>query len=624
MKMKLLPALTGATLNVFLLYVPPVISGELNTMIDLSYTYEQEHLGNSITSETDFEQKYEMEYTSSLTAIYDMRIGARLDVGDQSGDDIAKTTNLSPTLELEIVGSMVQMRASYDGTRDTTEKTHDSAETESFSSNYLFEIEITPDYWPEMKLKVERSRDFEESQEEKVDKTVELSLRKDIYELALEFDLDYGKTETTMPVSSESREISWEARAAYQDVVWWDVDVDLAYEIQEQFSEDFERGVFVDESKEYTHNFDFRLGKTLDFTPRITGDFEYEYQFEQDLLLLDFDYNTSQRIAFDLAWKLAEWLQADLQGERLYEYTRNRPPEEKEESLQDSIAVGFSGELPGQIEFAGLTFGHVEFEGQAEWEKDKDVPTGSGGTVNTDETGRYELSVRHNWGDWWDLVVTGGNEYTYENDWLTSKEASLKADLALTFYRDFIIGSTYEITRMVDYGFNEPLELSQTRDEDFQLSFGYTRDFGSFIQFGFANDFGIQRGKEIDEVLNFVETVEISEDTQIRLALVDFIRDMLLEGEITRKATDTKDDEEPMLVDITYALKWDWIVQDINLSATYEYDDNGDTFDSSSFNTKVAWSRDNVDISGEYQFDKTYSDEIDEQRKLNLSMSVVF
>jgi hypothetical protein len=624
MNIRFLLAVAGAILNFFLLYVPPAFSGELNTLIDLNYTYDQEHLGDSITGETTFDQKYGMEYTSSLTAIYDMRIGAKLDVSDQTGDDTAKTTSLSPTLELEIVGRQVQMRASYDGTRDRTEETHDSAEVTTFSSNYLFEVGVTPDYWPEMSLKVERSRDFEESQEENVQRTLDFTLRKDIYDLALEFEVAYAKTETTMPVSSESREVGWQARAAYQDVVWWDVDVDLSYEIQEGFSEDFERGIFTDESKDYTHNFDFRLGKTLDFTPRISGSFEYDYQFEQDLLLLDFDYNTSQGLRFDLAWKLAHWLEADAQVERQYEYARNRPPEEKEESLSDSFTVGFAGDLPGQLELAGLTFGRISFEGQAEWQSDKDIPSGSGGSVDTDETGRYELSARHSWGDWWDLVVTGGNEFRYANDWLTDKEARLKAGLELTFFDDLSIGSTYEITRTVAYGFNEPLALQQTRDEDFGIGFDYSRDFGSFIQFGISNDFGLQRGREVDEVLNFEETVELTEDTRINLALVDFVRDMLLEGEVTRKATDTRDDEEPMLVDITYALKWAWVVRDIDLSATYQYDDNGDSFDGSSFNTKVAWSRENVDISGEYQLDRTYSDEIDEQRRLNLSMNVVF
>jgi hypothetical protein len=99
---------------------------------------------------------------------------------------------------------------------------------------------------------------------------------------------------------------------------------------------------------------------------------------------------------------------------------------------------------------------------------------------------------------------------------------------------------------------------------------------------------------------------------------------MTLEGEITRKATDTKDDEEPVLVDITYALMLEWVIDDVGLQASFKYDDNGDTFDESSFNTKVAWTREKFDVSGEYQLDKTYSDEIDEQRKLNLNMNVLF
>ena len=99
---------------------------------------------------------------------------------------------------------------------------------------------------------------------------------------------------------------------------------------------------------------------------------------------------------------------------------------------------------------------------------------------------------------------------------------------------------------------------------------------------------------------------------------------MQLDGEIARKATDTKDDDEPLLVDISYSLSWAWTINDFDLGATFKYDDNGDTFDQSSFNTGVGWSRENIGVQGEYQFDKTYSDEIDVDSKINLSMNVEF
>ena len=83
--------------------------------------------------------------------------------------------------------------------------------------------------------------------------------------------------------------------------------------------------------------------------------------------------------------------------------------------------------------------------------------------------------------------------------------------------------------------------------------------------------------------------------------------------------------DRPIQLESTYALKWDWLINDLELAASFRYDDNGDTFDESIFNTKVAWRRENVDVTGEYQFDKTYSPDItDEQRKVNLKMNVVF
>jgi hypothetical protein len=232
--------------------------------------------------------------------------------------------------------------------------------------------------------------------------------------------------------------------------------------------------------------------------------------------------------------------------------------------------------------------------------------------------------MRHRWGDFWELTVASSSEYEYTDGWLTKEEGDLKTKLALTFFEDFRIDSTYEVERATEYEERSPLALTQAKREEFTILFEFAKDFSDMIQTAIAHEFGMTWEEEVDEVLNFDEVTELSEDTKIKVALVDFIRDMALEGEITRKATDTKDDEEPVLVDISYALRLKWVIDDVDLEASFEYDDNGDTFDASSFNTRVAWTRENFDVSGEYQYDQTYSDEIDEQQKLNLNMNVLF
>ena len=604
--------LGAAILTGLLLYPLQAFSGELLTTIDLNYTYSQTHLGENITGETSVQQKYLVEYQSALTALFDWRLAATLDIADDFGGDKADSTNISPSIELEIVGPRARLRAAYDGSRSTTEKTREAAETESFSSSYLLELEVTPDYWPEARLKIERKREI--SKKEKVDEAIELSLRKEIGALQLEFEMNYGISDETLPTSQTKKDTSWTGRASYQETFWLDVDVDLAYEIKEDYSESFKRGVFVDESQTYEQEFRLRLRKDLDLTPRLQGQVEYEYAFKQDLLLIGFDYEVDQDISFDLDWKLLHWLDVAGQVARETEYKKGVPPDEVEEEVLDSIS----------LEFDAAPVDWLSLAGKAGWEFDRAIAEDTGGSIDSNDKARYELAMNHRWGNWWRLTADVSSEYTYENDWLTEKRSQLKADLGLFFFDNLDIAPTYEIERTTSYEFNEPLALKQTRKENFNLAVSYAKDFGRFISFGFANDFGLTKTEEVDEVLNYTETIELSEDTKINLALTDFIRDMTLDGEIARKATDIENDEEPLLVDISYSLSWAWTINDFDLGATFKYDDNGDTFDASSFNTKVAWGRDNVVVQGEYQFDKTYSDEIDEDRKVNLSMNVEF
>ena len=64
---------------------------------------------------------------------------------------------------------------------------------------------------------------------------------------------------------------------------------------------------------------------------------------------------------------------------------------------------------------------------------------------------------------------------------------------------------------------------------------------------------------------------------------------MRIEGEIDRKASDTEDDPDPELVEVSYALKLDWKLDDLVLLSSVKYNDKGDTFDDVSFNAKAGW-----------------------------------
>jgi hypothetical protein len=140
----------------------------------------------------------------------------------------------------------------------------------------------------------------------------------------------------------------------------------------------------------------------------------------------------------------------------------------------------------------------------------------------------------------------------------------------------------------------------------------------------FSHEYGVKIEDELDEVLNFERTLAFNEDTRIGVVIAELVRELKLSGEINRKASDTEEDTDPELIEVSYELKLDWKVDQITLSSSFKYNDKGDTFDDLSFNAKVGWKGERLDLSGEYQYDKIFADLIEEGRKLNLKLNYKF
>jgi len=611
--------LPGLQLSVILIGIiaiaaPSARAGLLETTIDLNYNYEQTHLGDDIKARTTVEQQYTIEYETAVTPLFDMLAIITLDLQSSSQDQEADDSKMAPSLELTFTAPKSIIRFNYDATVNKTEEFRDTSGSEEYSSSYVVEFEVTPDYWPETIVKFERRRDFEDQSTEEVEKILNLDLRKDMGDLSLEFNYEYNVVDEVLPSAREERGIGWGGRANYQSTVWWDVDVDLSYEIDETYTEEFTQGDFVKEDQSYDHAIRARLQKSLVLTPRLVADFSYEYEFRQDLLFLEMDYELTNDLVLGLTYDMFSSLELTADFERSIQKTVNVRPQDDDEEIQDFITLAFAYDPVRWLSVIG----------EAEWTVEEIIESDTGASVNETDEASYEISMRHRWGDFWRLTLTGATEYEYTDKWLTKEDSGFVADVELTFFDSLLISTGYDIRRTTDWKERSPYALKQVQKEKFDILFEFDREFSDMIHFAFAHEFGVNWETEIDEVMNEEDLVELTEDTRIKLTLADFIRDMIFEGEITRKATDTKDDEEPTLVDISYVLRLEWLIDDVDLTASYQYDDNGDTFDSSSLNGEVKWSRETFEVSGEYQFDKTYSDEIDEQRKLNLNMNMLF
>jgi len=467
--------------GIVVIAVPATRAGLLQTTIDLNYTYGQTHLGDNITSGTSVEQQYIMEYESAVTSLFDMLASISLDLQNTSEDHEADTSKIAPTLELTFTAPKAQIRLSYDATVDRTDEFRDTSASESYATAYLFEVEVTPDYWPEARVKFERGRDFEDQVSEGVEKILTLDLRKEIGDLSLEFDYAYKKTDDVLPSSKKKRETAWGGKAAYQSVVWWDVDVDLTYEIAETYSEEFTKGVFTAEDKEYTHNIQARLQKSLVLTPRLEADLYYSYEFEQDLLFLEMDYAITNDLGLGLTYDMFSWLELTADFERSIEQTVNVRPQDDDEQVEDIVTLAFTLDRVRWLSIMG----------HAEWRVEESIESETGATLDGQDRAAYEISARHRWGSWWTLTAAGSSEYEYKDNWLTQEDSQFVVDAEIILFEDIALEASYDLQRITEWEERSPLKLSQAKEEEVEIAFVIDRAFTDMILFSFDHSFAI-------------------------------------------------------------------------------------------------------------------------------------
>jgi len=598
---------------------------ELNTGVQLDYTYTQDDVGGDVNATTQFNQKYELKYTTSLTSAYDFLGAVRLDLQNAWYTDQASTSQVSPTLEMATKGSQLAARIAYEAIINSTDAYHETGDLTSNSDSVSFDLEMTPALWPEVKLKFQRQRDYEENTSENTTNTFEFQARKDIYGLRLEYNFKRDDTDTALPARTGSTGTTWSARATYKEIIWGGAEFELAYGITESYSDDQTRGVFSGETAAYTQDLKTRLKNSLVIGPRMTLGLAWEYQFDQDLLALDYDYKLKNKYVLDLRWDAFDWLKIASEARRETDLIAAVDGADDERTRTDTLKTGF--------DLSSISW--LRVAGKAEFTSGGKVAANSGGSTDKTEEAKYELIVKNRWENIWDLTVAASSSNKHTNDVLTNRETRVKADMKLKpfdliltpGYFDLFVTPSYEVSRTNDWepGFDFPFGQQQVRDA--KIKFDYQFQLLDLFRATFSHEYAYKVEDTLDEVLNFERQLQFSEDTRLTIVLTEIVRDLRLECEIDRRASDTEDDPDPELVELSYALKLDWKFENLVVLSSFKYNDKGDTFDDVSFNTKAGWKYEDFDVSGEYQFDKIIKDSTepkDEKRKLNVKLSYRF
>jgi hypothetical protein len=612
----MLPAVIAATLFFLVSGAEPAVARELHTSIDLDYLYSQENVGGDVNAETQFNQKYEIKYQTALTTAYDFLGAVRLELQDAWFTDQAGTTRVAPTLEMQAKGSMLQAKLAYEGVINSTDAYHEAGEVTDYSSSLTFDLEATPKLWPDMKLRYQRKRDFQDYTRESTTKDFEFSAKKDIYALRLEYNFRRGDVDDSLPERKGSTETEWSAKATYKEVLWGGTEFELNYEINENYKDDQTRGIFSGESQSYTQRLQTRLKNSLVIGPRLTLGLSWEYEYEQDLLALDFDYKLKNKYLLDLRWETFPWLKIVGEARRETDFTAETSGVDDEDSLTDTLKFGF--------DLTRLSW--LLVAGKAEFKKGDKITANTGGSVDGLDEEKYELIVKNRWGDFWDFTWDAYTTNKHTDAWLSSRETRMKADLKLT-WNALIVTPGYEVSRLNEWEreFDFPTNQKQTREA--RIRFEYQFQLMELFKAVFSHEYDVKVEDNLDEVLNFERILQYTEDTRLNIILAEIIRDVRIEGEIERKGSDTEDDTDPQLVEVSYSLNLDWKREDLTVLSSVKYNDKGDTFDDVSFNARATWHVDRLELTGEYQFDKTIKDATepkDERRKLNLKLYYKF
>lgn len=604
-----LVALLCATLAV----ASPAAGLELVTTIDLDYTYSQENADRDVRATTQYNQKYEIKYETSLTSAHDFIGAVRLDLEDIWNTNSSGSARVSPTLELEAKGDLAAAKIAYEGVISTTDAYRESGEVKTYSTSLAADLQVTPVVWPETKLKFQHKRDYQPWTTDSTTDTFELTLLKDLSSVRLEFNLRLEEVGKVLPESGSTSDIDWSGKATYKEVLWAGTEFELAYEIKERYTEEEFRGVFAGDSEDYTQQLRTRLRNSLAITPRLSLGVSWEYQFEQDLLQLTYDYKLKNKYLLDLRWDLMDWFKITGEARRETELTASVPGEDDEQTLTDTFKAGFDVTPTAWFRLAG----------KAEFKSEGKIMDLTGGSVGQVDEEKYELAAKNKFGEFWDLGLNATTSTKHTDGWITNRETKLKGELKLRL-ANLTVTPSYETSRKNEWewGFDDPTGQQQRREGKFKIE--YKAQLLDLFAATFSHEYGIKVEDELDEVLNFERTLQLSESTRLSLVLAEIVRDLRLESEIERKGADTEQDSDPELVEVSYALKLDWKLDELSLSSSLKYNDKGDTYDDVSFNTKVVWKGERLEVTGEYQFDKIYAELTDEKRKLNLKLNYKF
>jgi hypothetical protein len=605
------------TLLSFGFFAAAVSASDIGTSIDTTYSYSRSDEGDDLTQTKSLTEKVDVTYTTSLGNYYDFsgRVGGEYVLSRKT--ESPDSTTVTGSMDLKLSGDAAAFSASYSGTKGHSDAGFDSRAIDSYSNNLVLETSGKLPRLPQYKIKWEHKRDFQLQAVERIGDQLDVELKYALEDFGADFKYTQATTDNLIPDGLLNEEKQWEANLVYGRKFSDLLDLQMDYNIKEALSEDYAVGVFSFRDKQYDQKFKVSFKSALEPLPGLSMNLGYDLQLEQDLLAEEFDQKLEQKVSAGIRRDLLRWATLGLNFESTNNTTYNIEPDEDEEKVKTKVG--------GTIRVRPLRW--LDFDTKAETETITSREQKTGDDIEEKRMRKLENNLSAVSGEDLKLNFSQAYEDKYTNGVLESKSTKYRFRGTWKPIPHILIDQGYEIgldkAYGVETGTSEFLSLTRTRDAQFAIAFD--KAFKEVLMVHADHSYGYKVTEEEDRVHTIVEKAELSEQTKFRVQVVDIIKGMIAEVEYARAATDTRDDEEPMIVNRTLTAKLTWEYKEkLNFSSEYKFDNLGDADDSLTFSTKITWKEEFLEVSGEYQYEKKFSEEVSETRKYDLKCRFIF
>jgi predicted porin len=558
---------------------------------ELSWDQDVDKTETETTDIQKFKQTLEFKYKGFLSPVVENEMTFKIE--QEINSDAPDTTRFLPTVDLGLKGNFWEARA---GGKRTQENSDDPGQNKKITDNFFVEFfYLPPKNVPDLKAKYTLDTDEEDGVTDTEDQEITLSSTyKPTDWLDLKGDYTRSESEDEINPDSDTEGEDINGSVAFRHFLSDKIKVDAQYDVE------ISKNATLLDGGGKTNQTDDRIQRvksSLSFRPFVTTDLvaSYDYELDQDketgeaTITRDTEISVTQQITEVL----------DLRGEYRQNSTEENGTADDNEETEDQWIAELKAIFSKQLDFS------IKYE-----KTDTDVVHDDPALNTTSGTRIWNGTWTGELAPFWKASASYDRTENLEND----ETATIENKYILKSTFDFkainlTLDPTYDVTMTEDRQIS-PAEETEIKDFRFRIAWMV------FTTRTMDAKFDHTYGRKTD---SGADNIERTDDTSVNFTWTDPFPGWTFGFDLTRRATDTSEDDLPPDITSTFGFRADYQYEQVSMSLDTKYDKKSLTDDNMTFDAKVGWTAPRWDTELTYSFDKTFSDERNEGYSISLS-----